>query len=100
GRRAPEPIPDFSSATRPCLASPCLAIVLAFGRPGCRLVAAITSAASTSAAPIAAIQRRRTTHSAHLVHERLALSSLRTWGQSKRGPSLLSTIGSKVKATI
>jgi len=49
-----------------------LAIVFTLGRPGCKLVAAITKAASTAAAPIAATQRRRTTSCAQLVHERLA----------------------------
>ena len=48
----------------------------------------------------AAIQRRRTTNRAHDVHERLAVSSLRMWGQSSRSPTLARTIGSSVTATI
>ena len=56
-RGRPAPMPERSSASRPCLASPCLAIVFTLDMPSCRFVAASTSAASTSAAPSAATQR-------------------------------------------
>ena len=92
-------MPERSSASRPCLASPRLAIVFTLEMPSCRFVAASTSAASTSTAPSAAIQRLRTTRCAQPVHERLARSSLRTCGQSRREPILLSTTGRSVIAT-
>ena len=47
----------------------------------------------------AASQRRRATASAQRVQARLALSSVRRWGQSSRAPSFARTTGSRVIAT-
>ena len=99
GSSAPAPMPERSSATSPSLASPFLATVLALGTPGCRVVAASTSAARMSAAPPAASQRWRTIPCAQRVQARLALSSVRRCGQSRRRPTELSTTGSRVSAT-
>ena len=92
-------MPDFSSATRPSLASPFLAIVFTSAMPGCRLVAAITSAPRISSAPIVAIQRRCTMPWAQRVQLRDAWSSVRRCGQSSRLPQEWSTTGSSVSAT-
>ena len=70
----PAPMPERSSATRPCLRVAVLAracSTLAARAGGWSRRAA--SAARTSAGAGAATQRRRTTSCAHRVHERLAL---------------------------
>ena len=92
-------MPDFSSATRPSLASPSFATVFTSAMPGCRLVAASTSAPSTTSETAAASQRRCTMPWAQRVQAREALSSVRLWGQSSFAPHECSTTGSRVSAT-
>ena len=84
GSSAPSPIPASSSATRPSLASPDLAIVSASELPSWRSVAANASATITAMPAPAASQRRRETALAQRVQARLALSSVRRCGQSSR----------------
>jgi hypothetical protein len=99
GRSAPEPMPESSSATSPSFASPFFASVFTSAMPGCRLVAAITRAASTISAAAAAIQRRFTMPWAQRVQLREALSSVRRWGQSSFSPHECRITGSSVSAT-
>jgi hypothetical protein len=99
GSSEPSPIPARSSATSPSLASPERAIVLASEVPSCRSVAAKASAPITASPAAAPTQRRRATARAQRVQVRLALSSVRRWGQSRRGPSFAITTGSSVIAT-
>ena len=61
GRIDPSPMPAFSSATRPSLASPDFATVSASELPSCRSVAAKTSARTTAIPAPAASQRCRAT---------------------------------------
>ena len=75
------------------------AIVEASEAPSWSANAALASATTVSSPAVAAVQRRRETASAQRVHARLALSSVRLCGQSSRGPSVDSTIGSSVIAT-
>ena len=99
GTSAPLPMPESFIAVSPSLASPALAIVSRFERPGFMFDAATTRAPSTTSATIADAQRRLTTASAQRVQARDALSSVRRCGQSSREPSECRITGSRVSAT-
>ncbi len=86
GEITPLGTPPVSSRTSASCAGPLPASESEDAWPTLAPKKAPTSTPSIASAPIAAIQRRRTTNLAHLVQARLALLSRRIRGQSMRGP--------------
>ena len=94
--RAPEPIPDFVSASSPARASPLFASDSGLALPTWMCIAGIASARRIAVATPAAHQRRRTTPVDQRVQKRLASRSVRSRGRSIHGPIVARITGSSV----